>query len=255
MKELLPILLLLVAGHSVFWFIVSLVLKRNDVADIAWGLSFIVVTAYCWLSLDHSPGALFISSLVFVWGIRLAIHVFTRNISKAEDPRYAKWRAEWGKLFYIRSFFQVFLLQGLIMLLIASPVFLSYLYPREQFGVPAVIGGLVWIVGFIFESLGDYQLSFFIKDSANKGKIMDRGLWRYTRHPNYFGEVTMWWGIFVIGLSVTKGFYGIISPITITYLLLFVSGIPMLEERYKGNKDFEKYKEKTSAFFPMFPKK
>jgi steroid 5-alpha reductase family enzyme len=117
------------------------------------------------------------------------------------------------------------------------------------------IGFAVWLVGFYFESIGDKQLNQFIKNPNNKGKLMNSGLWRYSRHPNYFGEVTQWWGIWLISINAINGIFGIIGPITITILILFVSGVPLLENKYKGRKDFEEYKMKTSAFIPLPPKK
>ncbi|MBF0253115.1 MAG: DUF1295 domain-containing protein [Candidatus Omnitrophica bacterium] len=252
MINILPALLLIVLLNSIIWFAISIIIKRNDVADISWGLSFMIVTAYCYLTLGgHNARELIVSSLVLIWGTRLALHVLIRNRSKAEDPRYAKWREEWGKFFYFRSFLQVYILQGIIMLIIVSPVYINYLYPGSELSLLDIAGILIWITGFVFEALGDYQLAVFLKDPGNKGKIMNKGLWKYTRHPNYFGEVTMWWGIFIITLSSTKGVFGIFSPLAITYLLLCVSGIPMLEKRYKDNKDFQEYKRKTSPFFPL----
>ena len=113
----------------------------------------------------------------------------------------------------------------------------------------------MWILGFVFESVGDAQLARFIKDPANKGKLMQSGLWQYARHPNYFGEVLMWWGLWIIALSVPNGLYGIIGPLTITFLILKVSGIPMLEKRMEENPEFVEYKKRTSKFFPLPPKR
>ncbi len=119
------------------------------------------------------------------------------------------------------------------------------------------IGLFIWIIGFLFQSIGDYQLKQFVSNRENKGRIIKSGLWKYTRHPNYFGEATMWWGIFVIGLnpSSNAGLYGIFSPLIITYMLLFVSGVPMLEKKYKDNEEFQKYAKVTNKFVPWFPKK
>jgi steroid 5-alpha reductase family enzyme len=117
------------------------------------------------------------------------------------------------------------------------------------------IGLLVWVIGFVFESVGDSQLKRFIKNPENKGKIMDKGLWRYTRHPNYFGESVMWWGLAIMAISVQYGYIGFLSPIIITYLLLFISGVPLLEKAFKDNMEFQKYAARTSIFIPWFPKR
>ncbi len=138
--------------------------------------------------------------------------------------------------------------------LISLPVIFINTYSLEGFEWLALIGVLIWGLGFYFESVGDAQLAKFIKDPANKGKLMQSGLWRYTRHPNYFGEVTQWWGIFMVALLVPSGWLSIIGPITITYLILKVSGIPMLEKKMEQNPEFAEYKKRTSAFIPLPPR-
>jgi steroid 5-alpha reductase family enzyme len=148
----------------------------------------------------------------------------------------------------------VFLLQGVFMLLITVPLVIANTYDAGQLGVLDAVGVLVWGVGFFFEALGDYQLTQFLRDPANRGKIMRYGLWKYTRHPNYFGEVTQWWGVFLVVLSVANGWMGIIGPLTISTLILKISGIPMLERPFEGKPEWEEYKKRTSVFFPMPPK-
>ena len=246
-------LALILLGYMTFWFIVSILKKRNDVADIAWGLGFVLMA---WLSIfisGFSFKALLVNGLVTVWGLRLAWHIYNRNKNKSEDPRYLEWRKTW-KFFYLRSFLQVFLLQGIFLYLISLPVMFINHSLVDVFGILDLIGLIVWGFGFYFESAGDYQLKLFISNPANKGKIMDQGLWRYSRHPNYFGEVTQWWGIFFIALSIPLGFITVIGPMTITLLILFVSGVPLLEKKYAGRKDFEEYKRRTSIFIPLPPK-
>lgn len=245
---------LLIFTYVTLWFIVSLIKKRNDVADIAWGLGFIVICLGLLVTQPLTPISALVYGLVTLWGVRLAVHIGLRSTGKAEDFRYKKWREEWGKYFLIRSYLQVYILQGFFMLLIALPIVIAGIAPPQYIGTFTVIGGVIWSIGFAFEAIGDYQLSVFIKNKRDKNDIMQTGLWRYTRHPNYFGEVLLWWGIFIITLPLQNGFWGIISPLTITFLLLYVSGIPMLEAKYKGNAAFEAYKRRTSAFFPMPPK-
>jgi len=249
------ILGLIIFCYMSVWFVLSLIKKRNDVADTAWGLGFVLLA---WVSfyLGQAQGArgLLVGLLVSIWGIRLAWHIHRRNKGKAEDYRYAKWREEWGKWFYLRSYLQVYLLQGALLFLIVLPILFINTSAGQDLGVLDFVGLAVWILGFVFESVGDAQLARFIKDPANKGKLMQSGLWRYTRHPNYFGEVTMWWGIGIIALSVPNGIYGIIGPLTITFLILKVSGIPMLEKKMAENTEFAEYKKSTSIFFPLPPK-
>jgi steroid 5-alpha reductase family enzyme len=236
------------------WFVLSLVKKRNDVADVAWGLGFVILA---WVSFFLGPAygvrGLLAGILVSIWGIRLAWHIHARNKGRAEDSRYAQWREEWGKWFYLRSYAQVYLLQGVLLFLIVFPVLLINKSAGTGLNYLDFVGVTVWLFGFIFESVGDAQLARFIKDINNKGKLLQSGLWRYTRHPNYFGEVAQWWGIWLIALSVPNGLIGIIGPLTITVLILKVSGIPMLEKKMAENPQFVQYKRQTSMFIPWLP--
>lgn len=236
------------------WFIISYLKKRNDVADIAWGLGFPMLSWTAFALSHFSLRAIVINILITIWGIRLASHIYARNKNKPEDARYAAWRKEW-KYVYLRSFFQIFMLQGIFLYLIVLPSVFANSASETRFGVVEGIGLAIWAVGFFFESVGDKQLANFIKEPANKGKIMQSGLWKYTRHPNYFGEVTMWWGIFVMTLSLHGAIVTIVGPLTITILILFVSGVPLLEKRYQGNAEYEAYKKRTSVFLPLPPKK
>ncbi len=245
---------LLILVYVTLWFIVSLIKKRNDVADIAWGLGFIVICIFLFLTKPYSSNSILIYALVTLWGLRLTMHIALRSKGKSEDFRYKKWRMDWGKYFVIRSYLQVYVLQGFFMLLIGLPIIIAGAVPIQDSHTFTYVGCLVWFIGFVFEAVGDYQLSVFVKNKKDKSDIIQSGLWRYTRHPNYFGEVLIWWGIFIITLPLQNGFWGIISPLTITFLLLYVSGIPMLEAKYKENGAFQEYKRRTSAFFPMLPK-
>jgi steroid 5-alpha reductase family enzyme len=140
------------------------------------------------------------------------------------------------------------------MLLIAFPIMLVMTYDVGSLGLLDLVGVLVWAIGFSFETVGDYQLTQFLANPDNRGRILKYGLWKYTRHPNYFGEVTLWWGVFLIALSVANGWMGIIGPLTISFLILRVSGIPLLERPFEGKPEWEEYKRRTSVFFPWFPK-
>ena len=241
--------------YMTFLFFLALIKKNNSIVDVGWGIGFILVWTMTFIL---EPGGtarqLLAGALVIIWGVRLSAHIFVRNKGRGEDFRYVRWRKEWGKGFIPRSFVQVFMLQGLFLLLIAYPVILINRSPERSLGSLDAIGLLIWLSGFAFEVVGDAQLRRFKRQPGHKGQIMRQGLWRLTRHPNYFGESVMWWGIFVIALSIEGGWTGVVGPLVITFLLTRVSGIPMLEKKYRGNAEFEEYARKTSAFFPWFPK-
>ncbi len=237
------------------WFALSLLLKRNDIADIAWGMGFVFAAVVSLVAAGFfAPRALLVSLLVLVWGLRLALHIHARNRGRGEDKRYKQWRQEWGKWFYPRSFLQVFMLQGILLLIVSVPVIMINASTTTPFTWIDFAGVAVWLFGICFEAIGDWQLLRFMRNPANRGTLMTTGLWRYSRHPNYFGEVTLWWGIYLIALGIPNGWLTIIGPVTITFLILKVSGIPMLEKHYEGRADFEEYKRRTSAFFPLPPK-
>jgi steroid 5-alpha reductase family enzyme len=244
-----------------FW--ISLKRKDNGTADIAYGWGFVLVA---WVSyVLGAPGvvALTVSLLATVWAARLSIRIYLRGRGKPEDFRYKKWREEWGKNFKLRSFLQVYMLQGLVIFIVASPVLLVNKFGAfGEFTWVAKLGILIWLKGFFFETVGDWQLARFMRNPANKGKILDQGLWKYTRHPNYYGESLMWWGIGLAAAStladashVFLALGAFVGPALITFLLLKVSGVPLLEAHFAGNPAWEKYKAKTSVFIPWFPKK
>jgi steroid 5-alpha reductase family enzyme len=242
--------------YATMWFVIALLAKRNDLADFAWGIGFIVVT-FVTLALrgSYTTVQTLVALLVLAWGVRLAVHIGTRMIGKKEDYRYKAWRDEWGKWFIPRTYGQVFLLQGLFMLAVCVPmIILNSTAESDAMTWNAWIGLVIWSIGFFFETVGDWQLRAFIKD-PNRTGIMTDGLWKYTRHPNYFGEVTQWWGIWILMLHVPFGWLGVIGPLAITFSILKLSGIPMLERKYDDNAEFQEYKKRTSAFFPMPQKK
>lgn len=237
-------------------FGIALLRKDNSIVDIAYGLAFVLLgwSAYFNYASGHQR-QLLILALVTIWGLRLGGHIFLRKRGESgEDFRYRQWRETWGETFVWRSFLQIFMLQGTVVFLVSLPVLLVIRQPGKELGWLDLPGVLIWVVGFTFEALGDWQLLRFKQNPANRGRTIQSGLWRYTRHPNYFGEATLWWGIFFIALGSPSGWPAIISPLLIAFLLLQVSGIPMLEAKYQGNAEFAAYKNTTSAFFPWFPK-
>jgi len=237
-------------------FFLAALLRKNDIVDVAWGLGFVTISlTMLILYPGYDQRRLLVSLLIAIWGLRLAGYIFLRNRGKQEDFRYAAWRKQWGKHWLIRSYLQVFILQGFFMLTIAYPVIL-YLQPgSSQPGILDFLGLIIWLIGFYFEAVGDAQMMRFKADPANKGRIMDQGLWCYTRHPNYFGETAMWWGIFFITLAQPHGWIGVVSPVVISFLLLRVSGVPMLEKKYAENPAYREYIRRTSSFFPLPPRK
>ncbi len=249
------ILGLVLLVYMSMWFVISLIKQRNDVADVAWGLGFVLMA---WVSFSlsdmHTMRGLIVCLLVSIWGLRLASHIYNRNKGKTEDYRYLAWRKEWGRWFVLRSYLQVYILQGTLLFLIVFPVLLINKSVSSVISLFDVIGVVVWLVGFYFEAVGDAQLARFIKNPENKGKLMQSGLWAYTRHPNYFGEVTQWWGLWIIALGLPFGLFGIIGPLTITFLILKVSGIPLLEKKMEENPDFKEYKDRVSMFIPLPPR-
>ena len=234
-------------------FLLAIALKDNSIVDVFWGMGFVLLAMInvVFAHDELSAGKLLFNVLVTLWAVRLSIHLFIRNMGREEDFRYLNWRKTW-KHFYLRSFFQIFMLQGFFMLIIALPVILFNNLDGNNSTLWQIIGMIVFIVGFIFEGLGDYQMVLFKQDPLNKGKIITTGLWRITRHPNYFGEVLIWWGLSLFVFQLPGGYWVFISPITITLLLRFVSGVPMLEEKYKGRQDWEAYCKKNSSFCSFY---
>ena len=241
--------------YMLLWFGIAIIKKDNGIFDVAWGLGFVVLACLN-LSIAKNiySAQLLITILISIWAVRLALHITYRKRGQKEDFRYAAWREQWGKKAVLKTFTNVVLLQGLFMLIIAIPIIVVNYKPVANINIINYIGIVVWGIGFLFEALGDYQLLKFKKDASNKGKIMTSGLWKYTRHPNYFGEATMWWGIFLIAFSSSYSLISLISPVTITFLLLKVSGVPLLESKYKDNPDFIEYARKTNNFVPWFPR-
>lgn len=241
---------------TLLWLL-SLKLRDASIVDIFWGTGFVIAA---WIYFSLTPQGilarkLLICGLVTIWGLRLSIHLFRRNWGRGEDYRYANWRKLAGNTWLFRSLINVFLLQGGLIWLISAPLLAaqSSPTPRQLTWVDGVGAG-VWAVGFFFESLGDWQLARFKADPRNWGKVLDRGLWRYTRHPNYFGDALQWWGFFLVALA-SGGWWTIFSPALMTFLLVRVSGVAMLERSLVEKPGYQEYVRRTSAFFPLPPRR
>lgn len=239
-------------------FVLAIYKKNNSIADVGWPIGFALITLYTLFTLStFIQRQLLVSAMIIVWGTRLAVHLYLRNKGKGQDIRYKQWQTLWGNFFLIRSYVQVFLMQGVAMLSISLPVILinSTNLQSLELTLLDLLGFSIWCTGLLFESVADYQLYLFLQDPAHRGQIMTTGLWRYSRHPNYFGEVLMWWGIFIIACNAPYGWATVLSPITISYILLFVSGIPLAEKQLEGLQAFAQYEKQTSIFIPWFTKK
>jgi len=243
--------------YMIALWVVSLVLKNSSIADIFWGPGFVMAGWIAFaLTGGSMPHKLVLMALVSIWGLRLGGYILSRNFGKPEDFRYQAWREEAGAKWWWFSFFKVFALQGLLMWIISIPL-LQAQYHASPAGLTlldyAATG--LWILGFFFEAVGDAQLARFKGNPANKGKVLDRGVWSFTRHPNYFGEAVQWWAYFLFALLTPFGFAVIYAPILMTYLLVNVSGVALLEKSLKDVKpQYKDYIETTSAFIPWFPK-
>ena len=248
--------LVCVAALMVTTWVISLIISDASIVDITWGLGFAVVGIATWLaddsrtSLDH-----LITVLVVVWGLRLTAYLAWRNLGHGEDFRYRAMRRRWGSSFWIMSLLTVYVLQGTLMWMVSLPVHLSH---RDSAGVGAlaIVGTALWGVGLLFESVGDLQLARFKADSSNDGKVMNSGLWKYTRHPNYFGDACVWWGIALVAATTGVGRWGLIGAFVMNVLLLRVSGVAMLEKSLvKRKPQYEEYIARTSAFIPRPPRR
>ncbi len=239
-------------------FLIALVRHNNGTADVGYGMAFVVIAgAAAYFSPAISLAALALLLPLCVWACRLSLRIYFKNRGKPEDFRYKAWRDAWRNTFLWRSFLQVYLLQGAVIFVVALPLTLALVFPSTiaSYGV-FWVGLTLWLVGFLFEAVGDAQLDRFLHNKNRVGTIMQSGLWKYSRHPNYFGESTLWWGMAFAASGITA--YPLIvflSPILITYLLLKVSGVPMLEKKWEGNPEWETYKAKTSVFVPLPPRR
>lgn len=238
------------------FFCVAQYIKNNSIADIAWGIGFVLITVSLLITRGtYTELQLLVTALVCIWASRLSTHITLRQRGKGEDPRYTAWRKSWGNYQALGAFLSVFLLQSILMFVVSAPVIAVQVGALESIGILAKLGTLVWIIGFACEVIADAQLAAFLQKPENRGRLMTSGLWRYSRHPNYFGEILIWWGIYIIALSVPYGWLSIIGPLTITYLLRYVSGVPLAERSLQHHPEFARYKETTSILIILPTKK
>jgi steroid 5-alpha reductase family enzyme len=244
------------AAMFALW-LASLAKRNASIVDVWWGPGFAAIAAIAW-ALAPAPGArgALVLAMASLWGLRLGAYLFWRNRGHGEDPRYARMRRHYGPRFGLVSLATVFGMQGALQWLVSLPLQVTPLRPGEApLGLLDAAGALVFATGLCFEAVGDLQLARFKADPANRGSVMDRGLWRYTRHPNYFGDFLAWWGTWLVAASTPRGPWTIVSPLLMSFLLLRVSGVPMLERGLaKTRPGYATYAARTPAFFPWFPR-
>jgi len=238
-------------------WVVSVAVHDASIVDIFWGLGFVVVAWVC-VAVGHGnhDRRLLLSSLVTISGVRLAAYIARRNLGHGEDRRYVAMRERDGSRFWLTSFYRVFMIQAAVAWLISLPLQAAgSLGHGHGLGVLDAIGGAIWLIGFAFEALGDYQLDRFKANPENQGGVMNQGLWRYTRHPNYFGDATLWWGLGIVALGAGVGAaWGLAGSAVDTLILTRVSGKPILEKDIEERRPgYRAYIERTSGFFPLPP--
>jgi len=244
---------LIIALMTALW-VLSLVLRNSSIVDIFWGTGFVLINLAAYYSSQQTIQQTLLTIIVTIWGLRLSIYIFLRNHRKPEDFRYAQWRKEQGSRWWWISFFKVFLLQGILMWIITAPLLAVQTDANvSSLTLVNVVGIAVWAIGFFFEAVSDYQLVRFKSVSQHQGKLLTGGLWRYSRHPNYFGDTMQWWGFYL--LAAASGYWWtIFSPVIMTLLLLRVSGVTLLEKTMKARPGYEEYIRTTNAFIPWIPK-
>lgn len=241
------------------WYVYALYKKRYDMVDIAWGGGFIAI-AFAMLAITDGSTASFVQKLltlmVILWGLRLMWHIDSRNKQRTEDERYVNMRKKWKGNIAFQAYFRIYFVQAVVLLIVSLPIIAVAMAP-DPFSSPTLItaGFFVWASGFAIELFADQQLSAFSSKKSNSGKILTKGLWKYSRHPNYFGEIILWWGLWLISMSVNAVWWSVLGPILISFLIIFVSGVPLLEKKYKNNKEFQEYAARTSILIPFPPKK
>lgn len=254
------IILALIIYFSLF-YLWALSKKDFSVIDIAWGPSFLIIFGVSAFQKDFihlSQRQFIVGILILIWSVRLSGYILKRSLKlKKEDYRYAQWREDWGKNANMIAYFRVYLLQALLSLMIGYPIILLFNQNEYvSFGTWLDISGVtLWIIGFSFEAVADFQKNKFKSNPSNQSKPLQEGLWKYSRHPNYFGEAILWWGLSLMIMSEVFWLKVLWGPLWLNFMLLRVSGVSLLEKKYEGNLEYMNYQKKTNGFIPWFPKK
>ncbi len=249
--------LIIIVLVTLLW-IWSVFIKNVSIVDVFWGFGFVVVNVFfAFMSGELNARKILVLALVSIWGMRLAIFLAWRNIGKGEDFRYQEFRRKYGpKRYWWFSFFQTFLLQGVLIMIVSLPLLgIHSSTSSGDLNVLDYIGIIVWLIGFVFEAGGDFQLTRFKQDVLNKGKVLNTGFWKYTRHPNYFGDSAVWWAYAIFSIAAGS-YWQVVGSIVMTLLIIKVSGVALLEKTLNNSKpEYKEYIQKTNSFFPWFPKK
>lgn len=243
---------------AVVGWLFSILLKDSSLADVYWGIYFILIAVVLYFqSPVHNSIQNIDLILIILWGTRLAIHIALRKVNKPEDFRYSNWRNQWGKNFLWKNLLQNYLLQALFAIIISSSTLVIFFNQDSASTIHwwQYIAILIWIKGFIYEFISDHQLTRFMKLRKSNKEVLKSGLWKYSRHPNYFGEIVQWLGLWILTIGLKYYLFAIISPLLISYLIVFVSGIPLLEKRFSNNPDYKEYMRYTPSLIPFFKRK
>lgn len=251
-------LIVLILGYLAAMVTLVQVKKDNSIGNFTWGGLVMIITLYTFLTSPYMvPRHIVVTTLIMLWGARLVVYIYSRY-KKGADPRFVAWQNQWGKYALLISIGWIVLANGFMGIIMSLPAAVINMSAQGTLMILDYIAILLWIAGFIIEVVSDYQLYHFVKTTPViplfQNKVLDTGLWRYSRHPNYFGEIVMWWAIYLLALSVSGGWLTIVSPLAITTALVFVTGIPLLERAMAGNSAYQEYKKRTSMLIPMPPK-
>jgi len=242
---------------AILW-IISIFIKNVSIVDIFWSIGFLLVGLFYLVNTEElTTRKIILIILLVIWSLRLSIYLGLRNWGKVEDYRYQQFRKQYGEhRYWWFSFFQVFLLQGFLIWIISAPLLAAFYFTSDNIlNFIDYFAIIIWIIGFTFEAGGDYQLARFKKDPSNKSKVLQTGFWKYTRHPNYFGDATVWWSFGLFSIAANS-YFPILSSLIMTLLILKISGVTLLERTLKNTKPkYKDYITRTSAFLPWFPKK
>ena len=238
-----------VLAYVIFWYLFALLKRDFSIIDIGWGLGFVSLS-WVLVFAGNTPDEPLLVGMISLWGLRLAWHIGRRNAKSGEDWRYKQWREDWGRLAPLYALVKVFLLQGLIMWIVALPISLSFAQTQCVIGITKYLGLAIFGIGFLIEANADAQLAQFKANKSGQQKYIDSGLWKYALHPNYFGEMLVWWGIFLFVLPQNYWYISLASPLCISLILIFISA-PMLRRKYEDDPAYQAYKAKRNHFIPI----